>query len=88
MPATGSVAVDFQVGIGFDIPANVAATVTRQLIAGGKVSRGYIGVAADDVTPEVADSLGISEHGALVQDVVRGGPSEAAGLAPVGAGDS
>jgi serine protease Do len=69
------------VGIGFDIPADVAAQVTRQLISNGKIVRGFIGATVQDVTPEIADSLGIpAKSGALVADVTRGGPSDRAGL--------
>ena len=69
------------VGIGFDIPADVAASVTRELISGGKIVRGYIGATVQDVTPEIADSLGIAgKKGALVADLTPGGPSEKAGL--------
>ena len=69
------------VGIGFDIPADVAASVTRQLIANGKVTRGYIGATVQDITPEIAESLGIAARkGALVADTTPGGPSQAAGL--------
>ena len=68
------------VGIGFDIPADVAASVTRQLITSGKVTRGYIGATVQDVTPDIADSLGVAKGGALVADVTPGGPSDAAGI--------
>ena len=68
------------VGIGFDIPADVAASVTHQLIASGKVIRGYIGATVQDVTPEIADSLGVAKGGALVADVAPRGPSDAAGI--------
>ncbi|HEX4181514.1 MAG TPA: Do family serine endopeptidase [Caulobacteraceae bacterium] len=69
------------VGIGFDIPADVAAQITRQLIADGKVTRGYLGAQVQDVTPEIADSLGIpGRKGALVAELTPGGPSERAGL--------
>jgi serine protease Do len=69
------------VGIGFDIPADVAQSISKQLIATGKVTRGYIGAMIQDVTPEIADSLGLPSHkGALVADVTPGGPSAAAGL--------
>ncbi len=61
----------------------MAAAITRQLISGGKVVRGYIGATIQDVTPEIADSLGISgRKGALVADLTPGGPSETAGLKP------
>jgi serine protease Do len=69
------------VGIGFDIPADVAARVTRQLISSGKVVRGYIGAGVQDVTPEIAESLGVRPRsGALVAEVTPDGPSEHAGL--------
>jgi len=68
------------VGIGFDIPADVAATVTRQLISTGKISRGYIGATVQNVTPDIAESLGVDKTGALVADVVPGGPSDQGGL--------
>ena len=69
------------VGIGFDIPADVAASVSRQLIADGKVTRGYIGASIQDVTPDIASSLGVKAHdGALVADLTPGGPAERAGL--------
>ncbi|QUD90440.1 Do family serine endopeptidase [Phenylobacterium montanum] len=71
------------VGIGFDIPADVAAQVSKQLISGGKVVRGYIGAAIQDVTPEIADSLGLAQpKGALVAELTPGGPSQRAGLQP------
>jgi serine protease Do len=71
------------VGIGFDIPADVAASVTKQLIASGSVVRGYIGANIQTVTPEIADSLGIpKDKGALVAQLTPGGPAEKAGLKP------
>ncbi|HWE44838.1 MAG TPA: Do family serine endopeptidase [Caulobacteraceae bacterium] len=69
------------VGIGFDIPADVAAKVTSQLIHDGKVVRGYIGATVQEVTPDIADSLGLSQPaGALVAELTPGGPSDRAGL--------
>jgi serine protease Do len=69
------------VGIGFDIPADVAAATTRQLIETGKVTRGYIGATVQSLSPELADSLGLaSTHGAVVASVAPGGPSEQSGL--------
>jgi serine protease Do len=68
------------IGIGFDIPADVVAKVSRELISTGKVTRGYIGASVQDVTPEIADSLGIAKGGALVAELTPGGPAAAAGL--------
>jgi serine protease Do len=69
------------VGIGFDIPADVAARITKQLIEHGKVVRGYIGATIQDVTPDIAESLGLPpREGALVADVTPDGPSQRSGL--------
>jgi len=69
------------VGIGFDIPADVASRVVKQLISYGKVTRGYIGATVQDVTPEIAASLGVAARsGALVADVTPDGPSAKGGL--------
>jgi serine protease Do len=68
------------VGIGFDIPADVAAQVTKQLISAGKVTRGYIGAQVQDVTAEIAESLGLKGKGALVAELTPGGPAERSGL--------
>ncbi len=70
------------VGIGFDIPADVAAQVTKQLISTGKISRGYIGALMQNVTPDIAESLGLKGKGALVAETTEGGPAEKAGLKP------
>jgi Do/DeqQ family serine protease len=68
-------------GIGFSIPINEARSVMAQLIARGKVVRGWLGIAIQDVTDELASSFGVREReGVLVADVVKGGPAEAAGL--------
>jgi serine protease Do len=69
------------VGIGFAIPAEVADNVTKQLISGGKIQRGYIGATIQNVTPDVAEALGMGDQrGAVVADLVPGGPSARAGL--------
>ena len=73
------------VGIGFAIPAEVAETVTKQLMSGGKVTRGYLGAIIQNVTPEMADSFGgpgAGKKGAVVSEVVPGGPADKAGLQP------
>ena len=69
------------VGIGFDIPADVAKTITSQLIAYGKVEHGFIGATIQQITPDLADSLGRADtHGALVAALTPGGPSARGGL--------
>ncbi|HEY1561126.1 MAG TPA: Do family serine endopeptidase [Caulobacteraceae bacterium] len=69
------------VGIGFDIPADVAAQVTKQLISTGKIQRGYIGATIQQLSSEMADSFGLSGRtGAVVADVVPGGPAQKAGV--------
>lgn len=69
------------VGIGFAIPADLADTITKQLISGGKVTRGYIGATIQNFTAEMAEAQGMgSQRGAIVANVSPGGPSEKAGL--------
>jgi serine protease Do len=69
------------IGIGFSIPANMARNVMAQLIEHGEVRRGRLGVTIQGLTPELAQGLGLSNvRGALVSDVLRGGPGAAAGL--------
>jgi serine protease Do len=71
------------IGIGFDIPADVVSSITKQLIAGGKITRGYLGVTIQSVTPDIAESLGLKpDQGALVSDVVSGGPGDKGGVHP------
>ncbi len=68
-------------GIGFAIPVSTARSVIEQLIATGSVSRGWIGVEAQEVTGELADSFKLPEsRGALIANVVRGGPAERGGI--------
>src|SRR5436309_9470842 len=70
-------------GIGFSIPINEAKAVMRQLIAKGRVVRGWLGIVIQDVTDELAASFGVNEReGVLVTDVMKGGPAESAGLRP------
>jgi len=69
------------VGIGFAIPADIADNITKQLMSGGKITRGYLGATIQPVTPEIADSLGISgKKGALVAELVPGGPAQKGGV--------
>jgi serine protease Do len=71
------------VGIGFAIPADVAQSVTQQLISKGKITRGYIGATIESLSGDLADSWGLSgRKGAQVTDVLPGGPAQKAGLAP------
>jgi serine protease Do len=68
-------------GISFAIPIDEATRVSDQLRATGKVSRGRIGVEIDQVSKEVAESIGLGKsHGALVRSVVVGSPAEKAGI--------
>ncbi|HMH64581.1 MAG TPA: trypsin-like peptidase domain-containing protein, partial [Rhizomicrobium sp.] len=69
------------IGIGFAIPASLIHDVVGQLKTHGHVSRGYLGVNIQSVTPEIATSLGIKEgKGAMVAEVVPGGPAAKAGF--------
>ncbi|MDP3660011.1 Do family serine endopeptidase [Phenylobacterium sp.] len=71
------------VGIGFAVPADVADGITKQLMAGGKITRGYIGATIQNYTAEMAEAQGVPEQrGAIVADLVAGGPSQRAGLQP------
>ena len=68
-------------GIGFAIPVNLAKELLPQLRGKGKVTRGYLGVLIQKVTPEIAESLGMDKgHGALVANVSKDGPAERAGV--------
>jgi serine protease Do len=68
-------------GIGFTIPSNMAQYVAKELIAHGKVERGWLGVTIQDLTPELAKTVHAETlKGALVADVTKGGPAEKAGL--------
>jgi serine protease Do len=69
------------IGIGFAVPVNLAKSVMDQIIKTGKVSRGYIGVTLQALSPELAQQFGLKDtHGAAVTDVSPGGPGEKAGL--------
>jgi serine protease Do len=69
------------IGIGFAIPINQAKTILPQLQAKGTVTRAWLGVSIQQVTPDLAKTLGLSEpRGALVADVVADSPAEKAGM--------
>jgi serine protease Do len=68
-------------GIGFAIPINMAKEVVPQLEAKGHVTRGWLGVSIQELTPELAKSLGLKDkNGALVAQVFPGSPAEKAGI--------
>lgn len=70
-------------GIGFAIPVSLAREVMDQIIAKGRVDRGWLGIQAEDVTPEIAEAIRAKAgQGAVVSGVARGGPAERAGLKP------
>ena len=69
------------IGIGFAIPINMVKGLLSQLKDQGKVTRGWLGVVIEDVNAETAEALGMSEaRGALVANVAKGSPAEAAGV--------
>jgi serine protease Do len=68
-------------GIGFATPVNIAKDLLPQLKSKGKVTRGWLGVVIQKVTPEIASSFGLKDsEGALVSDVSEGSPAEKAGI--------
>ena len=70
-------------GIGFAIPITMARDIMTQLIARGRVVRGWLGVVIQDLTPELAAGFGVKEDaGVLVAEVMKDGPAAAAGLKP------
>lgn len=70
------------IGIGFAIPSSTAKSIIRQLKLNGKVSRGFLNIQIQEISPELAEGFGVPENteGALVFDVEAGGAGEAAGL--------
>jgi serine protease Do len=68
-------------GLGFAIPSNIATHISQELIKHGKVVRGWLGVSLQSITPDLAKSFGLSStKGALVANVIKGGPAEHAGV--------
>lgn len=68
-------------GIGFAIPSNVVRAAVNSIISKGRVIRGYLGVAIQPVTKDIAEQFKLdSAHGALVTDVTPGSPAEKAGI--------
>lgn len=69
------------IGIGFAIPIDQAKSIVEQLKAKGRVTRGWLGVSIQSVTPELAKSFGLKEPiGALVAEVTEDGPADKAGI--------
>jgi S1-C subfamily serine protease len=69
------------VGIGFAVPINTAKSLLPELRQGGEIKHAYLGVTMADVDEGVAQDLDLpADHGALIQDVVQGGPADDAGL--------
>lgn len=70
-------------GIGFAVPVNMARYVMDQIVRSGKVSRAYLGVAIQEVTPDLAASFKLpSARGALIGDVAENSPAAGAGIRP------
>lgn len=69
-------------GLGFAIPSNMAKAISESLIKTGKVTRGYLGVQIQDITPDMLKSLKLEKgfKGVIVADVFEGGPAEKAGI--------
>ena len=68
-------------GIGFAVPSNLAKALIPQLEKNGKVTRGYIGVKLQNLTPELAKALNVPQNsGALINEVTKNSPGDKAGL--------
>ncbi|TIU03609.1 MAG: PDZ domain-containing protein, partial [Mesorhizobium sp.] len=69
------------IGIGFAVPSRTARNIVDQLIRTGRIERGFIGVRLQEITPSIAEALGIPDSkGALVASVEPGSPAEQAGI--------
>jgi len=68
-------------GIGFAVPSNLARTVMEEILKSGKVTRAYLGIYPQDVTPAIAKAFGEKDpRGVLIGDVSPNSPAQAAGL--------
>ena len=68
-------------GIGFAIPVSTAKKIMEQIIQTGSVTRGWVGVAVQELTPELLESFKLSNiQGVLISEVVRGSPADKAGV--------
>jgi S1-C subfamily serine protease len=71
------------IGIGFAVPISLAKPIMNDLIRHGSVTRGPIGVAVEDLTPDIASSLGLKRsQGVVVARVAPGSAADRAGLQP------
>jgi serine protease DegQ len=71
------------IGIGFAIPVSTAKMVLEQIVKSGSVTRGWIGVEVQEITPPVAESFKLGgTRGALIAGVLHGGPADKAGIKP------
>jgi serine protease Do len=68
------------IGIGFAIPINLVKRIVPELKEKGRITRGWLGIAIQPLTPGIAESLGMQKRGALVSEVSEGGPAARAGL--------
>ncbi|MGV3741812.1 MAG: Do family serine endopeptidase [Burkholderiaceae bacterium] len=70
-------------GIGFAIPVTTVKTVMEEIIKTGQVTRGWIGVEPQDITPELAEGFGLGQRsGTIIAGVLKGGPADKAGMRP------
>jgi len=69
-------------GIGFAIPVNMVRGVMSDIIAHGRVIRGWIGIVPEDITDEQASQLGLAQGGVLIANLYVGSPAQQAGLEP------
>ena len=68
-------------GIGFAIPVSLAKTVLEQIIKDGEVTRGWLGIEPQDITPELATAFSLSKtDGVLIRGVLKSGPADRAGM--------
>jgi len=71
------------IGIGYAIPVSIARQVMEQIVQKGSVTRGWIGVGLQDITPELAQSFKLSAaRGVLITQVERGSPADKSGMKP------
>ena len=72
---------DGNVGIGFAVPINTAREVVQQIEEHGEVKHAYLGISGGSITPDLAKALKLpEEEGVLVNEVVKGGPADEAGI--------